>query len=313
VGYVLAALLACGAAHADDPPDWQEAKRLRDRGAAAIARGDFGEALSDFTRAYNLHPTPNLRYNVAVALDKLGYAAEAVDAYEDFLGLAPHAPAEARAFADQRVNELQEQIGRLDIEVRPLDANITVDGAAVLMPRSRSLPLAAGEHTIAVERAGYQTDRERVVLIAGERRRIDLTLEPARAVVVAPTPPAPRATVPSTAATAIRSRSGRAAKLAGATLIAAGGAVLIAAGVFTALAQAADRRYLKPSDDIYSPSAYADRERYTTLDLVSFSVSGALLLGGATLYAVGRRRSGRWSLRADHEAHPGALASGLRP
>src|SRR5215471_18117151 len=100
VSYLLAANLFCSLAMADDGLDWQEAKRLRDRGAEAVARGDFAEAFSDFSRAYNLHPTPNLRYNVAVALDKLGRAAEAIDAFEDFLGLAPHGPADARAFAD---------------------------------------------------------------------------------------------------------------------------------------------------------------------------------------------------------------------
>src|SRR3954468_9306832 len=90
-----------------------EAKKLSDAAGEALERGDVAGALADFRRAYALFPSPNLRFDIGEALDELGRAAEAVDAFEEFLAAAPDAPAAARQLAADRVAELGKRVARL--------------------------------------------------------------------------------------------------------------------------------------------------------------------------------------------------------
>ena len=52
---------------AADPSPRDEAKRLKELGAAALDRGDAGTALGFFADAYRVFPSPNLRYDMALA------------------------------------------------------------------------------------------------------------------------------------------------------------------------------------------------------------------------------------------------------
>jgi PEGA domain len=71
--------------------------------------------------------------------------------------------------------------GRLQLDVRPADATIYVDGqfrgtAAV----DSALDLAPGRHTVEIVRPGYQTERRVVDVRIGEARSLSIALQPAR-------------------------------------------------------------------------------------------------------------------------------------
>jgi len=172
---------------AAEPGGRDEAQRLRDHGAAALDRGDAATASEDFRRAYELFPSPNLLYNLGLALDQLGRCVEAVDAFETFLDRAPDAMPQARSFAATRLGSIEGCVARLELTVAPADARVAVDGRVVALPRARALPIAPGDHAVTVEKAGFVARVEHLTVAAGQRRAWSVTLLPA-----------PVATAPST-------------------------------------------------------------------------------------------------------------------
>jgi hypothetical protein len=196
------AVLSTSAA-ADPVSDWQEAKRLRNDGTAAMDRGDFVEAVEAFRGAYKLYPSPNLFYNIGVALDQLGRTGAAVEAFEHFLASAPKARSDARDFATNRLAVLAPGVGRLDLTLSPPDARVTVDGEEARWPHTGGLPVTAGERTVVAEKNGYEVFTAKLTLVAGEQRHLDITLQPKPASVAVVDRPAPPARPRDTTAPAL--------------------------------------------------------------------------------------------------------------
>jgi tetratricopeptide (TPR) repeat protein len=71
------------------PPD---AHRLFLRGAAAYGDARYEEAVSLFEQAYAIAPEPTLLYNLALARERAGHVAAAIETYERFLVESPDAP-----------------------------------------------------------------------------------------------------------------------------------------------------------------------------------------------------------------------------
>jgi tetratricopeptide (TPR) repeat protein len=69
----------------------QGALQWFDRGRVAYALGDYKRAYDDFVNAYDLAPQPEIVYNQAACLDRMGNADAAVQAYERYLALVPKA------------------------------------------------------------------------------------------------------------------------------------------------------------------------------------------------------------------------------
>jgi tetratricopeptide (TPR) repeat protein len=173
------ALLANQAvANGGEPGSRDKAQQLRNDGAAALERGDAATASEDFRRAYELFASPNLLYDLGLALDRLGRCAEAVDAFESFLERAPNALPAARSFATSRLTALESCVGRLELTDVPAAARVAVDGRAVELPRTRPLPVTPGERLVTVEKRGFVTRVEHVAVSVGERHALALTLVP---------------------------------------------------------------------------------------------------------------------------------------
>jgi tetratricopeptide (TPR) repeat protein len=67
------------------------ARQWFDRGRIAYDLGDFKRAYDAFVNAYDLSPQPELVYNQAACLDRMGNVDAAVQAYERYLALVPKA------------------------------------------------------------------------------------------------------------------------------------------------------------------------------------------------------------------------------
>lgn len=164
--------------HADEPGSRDKAQQLRNDGAAALKGGDAATASENFRRAYELFPSPNLLYDLGLALDKLGRCVEAVDAFETFLDRAPSALPAARSYATKRLTVLEPCVARLELTAVPAEARVAVDGRAVELPRARPLAMTPGEHIVTVEKSGFVSRVEHVTLGAGEERALSMTLVP---------------------------------------------------------------------------------------------------------------------------------------
>jgi tetratricopeptide (TPR) repeat protein len=106
----LAALIAAGAAHADN---LDEAKAAFADGKSAFERGDYAGAIAKFERANQLAPAPTLHYNIGRAHEKLGHYKEAVASFDQFLATAGEPKDEEdRKFREdlrRRVEDLRRQ------------------------------------------------------------------------------------------------------------------------------------------------------------------------------------------------------------
>ena len=69
----------------------QAAAEWFDRAQLAYRLGEFHRANEGFVAAYDAAPFPDFVFNQAVALDRLGNADAAIQAYERYIALAPKA------------------------------------------------------------------------------------------------------------------------------------------------------------------------------------------------------------------------------
>jgi tetratricopeptide (TPR) repeat protein len=286
----LATIAALGAPAwaGDTPGDREEAMRLRVLGEAAMDRGDLAEALDLLQLAYRVYPSPNSRYNIGVALDRLGRSGEAVEAFEDFLARVPNAPEEVRRVAEKRAAELATQIGRLTIVASPSDSRVTVDGRLLAVERRRDLPLMPGKHEIVAERTGYLSLIEHVSIAAGEARSAALTLAELPTVASPPSQdPAPH---PDAATNPQRPRL-RAASIAVGSL----GLALLGAGTaFAALTAQANQDLNSPQPNSQFDFALAGRARtYEALEQSFLVVGSVALVGGIVGFVLTRREPRR--------------------
>lgn len=90
------------------PVDDGEARSLFEAGQAAFSDGRFEDALARWRESYELTEHPELLYNIATSLDRLGRLEEAMDEYEAFLEAMPDAT--NRNYVRRRVEVIREQI-----------------------------------------------------------------------------------------------------------------------------------------------------------------------------------------------------------
>ncbi|HZO12730.1 MAG TPA: PEGA domain-containing protein, partial [Polyangiaceae bacterium] len=162
--------------------DWktkQEARKAYAGGKAKMGKGDYAGALEDFRNADRLVPGAAPKYQIAVCLDRLGKAEEAVAAYRAFLDTPPGDKYVTEAAdATKRVAELEQQlIGKVKLNITPAGAaaTITVDGAPAQGPE---LSLKPGRHTIIVSAPGYQDAKQEIEVKAGATADVTITLAP---------------------------------------------------------------------------------------------------------------------------------------
>ena len=86
---ILATLLATTLAHAEpDPAAKRHAAELATESQQHYKRGEFEIAAALLRQAYALYPQPNLQYNLGRALEGMGDARGAIDAYKLYLQTA---------------------------------------------------------------------------------------------------------------------------------------------------------------------------------------------------------------------------------
>jgi len=176
-------LLVCGVARAQSDPK-VEATRLSDEGAEELRQHRYPSALDRFEAAQRLFPSANLAYNLGLALDGLGRAAEAASAFARFLREAREAPAAQRGYAERRLAALELLCARVRITAEPPGARLQLDDRPVAP--SEAVHVATGTHVATAELGGYVSGRRSFEASAGQLAEISLRLE---AIPVAARPP----------------------------------------------------------------------------------------------------------------------------
>jgi tetratricopeptide (TPR) repeat protein len=183
-GVFIAAFVALsGSARAQDPSARELASREFQRGLTLAKSGDLSAAVVAFETAHRASPHHTVLYNLGQAYSGLGKPVEAVNALERYLrdGGESIAP-DRRREVEQLVARERQRIGYVELALSPPDADVFVDGLAV-RASSGKLALAAGQHVIAVRKAGHASRVEAVNVGAGQTVRLGIDLEQTAAAV----------------------------------------------------------------------------------------------------------------------------------
>ena len=157
----------------------REARGLFERGISLSDEERWSEALEYFRRSRALLERASSAFNMAVALFRLGRYQEAVQAFDDYLGLTSADEDGARYQEAQRyLRDMRANLGRLVLTVVPPEASVYVDG----VPASgegghRELHLDPGSRNITISLDGYRARRLNLPVLEGQVHERSIVLE----------------------------------------------------------------------------------------------------------------------------------------
>ena len=159
----------------------KKAKEHFETGLRLYEDGDYSLALIEFERAYSYVPDFRVLYNIGQVSIQLARYARAAQALEQYL---KHGGAKIPA---ARVTSVHNDLKMLEGRTAHLMVKSNVDDAEILLddsilsktPVTEPLLVDAGEHRVTVQRAGYASRTERLVLAGRDESmlQIDLTEE----------------------------------------------------------------------------------------------------------------------------------------
>jgi hypothetical protein len=175
------------------------ARRLFTEAVADESAKRYEAALDKFRQVAAVRETANVRYRIATCLEALGHDAEALASYESAVNLGASEPAASDVVqvARERAAKLDAAVARLVVELpaRPPEGlEVRVDGAPIdasSLAAPAPIVLDPGHHTLSATARGRVPFETAVVLQAGSRVSIAVTLPeaaPAPAPSLAPTP-----------------------------------------------------------------------------------------------------------------------------
>ncbi len=159
---------------------------------------DFSLALIEFERAYSYVPDYRVLFNIGQVSVQLGRYARAVQALQQYI------KAGDTNIPSARLNAVKEDLKMLEGRTAHLQIECNVDDVEVLLddvrightPISQPLLVDAGEHRLTLQKPGYVTRIERLVLAGRDESKQQLALSevpkttplPVNPIAVAPVP-----------------------------------------------------------------------------------------------------------------------------
>ncbi|NMC72568.1 MAG: PEGA domain-containing protein [Myxococcales bacterium] len=151
-------------------------------GQDAFDAGNFEAALAEFTQADGLLPAARALSMIGQCQRKLSRDLDALRTFRRYVELYgnPTNDRETRALAEVRewVEQIEENVGRVRVDVAVSGASVLVDGQVVgNAPLGAPLDLLRGPHTLRAEAEGYRPAEETVTVEPGQE--VAVTLVPA--------------------------------------------------------------------------------------------------------------------------------------
>jgi hypothetical protein len=180
LGWMAGAAVVSARAYAQENPpasdDLPRARALDQQGVRAFRDGRYNDAIRYFDEALKLGGPATELWNIARCHLKLDDPEAAADAFERFLAhkdLLPQDRAEAR----QQLEELKRRRSTVTIASSPTGAYVAVDGKRIGRTPT-SIEVAAGAHTLALQREGFAPYIESVEAHFGRAVIVDARLAP---------------------------------------------------------------------------------------------------------------------------------------
>ncbi len=179
-----------------------EARARFRRGIEFFRDQDFGAALAEFLRSFEISHRPNTLFNIGATYRALHRYPDAIDALQQFVADPSTRTSAHRPAAETALREINELVARILVRVTPTGAVVRIDDRALASAASSdgATPqiVGPGSHRVEAALDGYVSAHMDVVIASGESRTVELELRPIEPptppVAVAPTPPVP--TVP---------------------------------------------------------------------------------------------------------------------
>jgi tetratricopeptide (TPR) repeat protein len=252
-------------------------------GYEAAQIGDFEQAVSHFSLAYERDGDPLALYNLAQAYAASGDPVLAVQTLERLLGL-PNASAEQLGWAREALRVQRNRIGSVVLSVQPPTADVYLDGRLLSEEqRRRPLPLKVGEHTLIARFGANESPQRQFSILGQQATEIGLVVASPAAV----TPP------PAVAVDPVSDRPNPSNSLSWALGV-AGAALIAGSGALWLSREAVARGYneeleeisaLSPASDEFirrRRDAAEDRERVRAFGLAA-ALAGAGGLAAVTI------------------------------
>lgn len=158
-------------------------------GQDAFDAGNFEVALAEFAAADGLLPASRALSLVGQCQRKLTREVDALRTFRRYVELYGNATSdrERRALEEVRewIDELEENVGRVRVDVAVSGATVLVDGEVVgRAPLGAPLDLLRGPHTLRAEAEGYLPAEETVTVEAGRELAVTLVPAPLRTTAV---------------------------------------------------------------------------------------------------------------------------------
>ena len=161
-------------------PAMVEAGERFDRGVRYFEDGDFGAALAEFLRAYELTGNWIVLYNLGQVSQGMGRRADALRYFERYLA---EGGADVDAIEGRRA-EVESNLAALRARLALLDVDVDVEGAEVLVddeivgtaPLGEPLVLDPGPHVVIGRHPDHGTVRLEVTLASDTREAVSLVL-----------------------------------------------------------------------------------------------------------------------------------------
>lgn len=203
-GLVIALTAIASSARADDGAR-AAARAHFARGVELANAGDYGGALSEFIRAYELSPNYSVLYNMGQAYVALDRPVQAFDTFTRYMAEgAARIPPARRSEVEAEVARQRARIAAVSIRTDAPDATITIDDEPIgRTPLNDAVRVSAGTHHI-VAKLDNGVSAEKTLSVVGEQSyTLELTLS---APPAQPTPepsPAPAIAPPATIALSV--------------------------------------------------------------------------------------------------------------
>ena len=289
---VVVSLFVGGVARAQSAADLARATQLKKQGDDLVHSLHYREALTAYDDAFAISHDPAIFYNRARALDALGDTPQALDAYEEFIRVAP-------ASLKAKVPKLDELVLGVRARVATIVIHCPIMGASVLVrrkvegttPLATPLRVRSGPAVVEVQAAGYQPFHAELVLAGGAPTTLDVALlkdEPAPTTIAPPPSSSAPIATPAAPAEPLETTGGNGWKWAAYTTGAVGVLGVASGAVFGVLAltkrDAADASCPAQTCDPAGSQMIADARTFATVSTVSFIVGGVALAASVLLF-----------------------------
>lgn len=165
------------AAEAEDPAV-AEARDRFDRGVTYTSEGNYGAALAEFLRAYDLTGHWAVLYNLGRVSEALGREPDAASYFEQYLDEGGDMVEEnRRAEVESALAALRTRLSVLRIDVDVPGAELLLDGAVIgTAPIRGALYVRPGPHTVTARHPDHGMIRQEVLLASEVEEHVVLAL-----------------------------------------------------------------------------------------------------------------------------------------